>query len=274
MARGRIRPLAVLTGCSLLLATALLSSGCAVKPQPPGPPPTALDLVPQRGELRVCSTGDYRPFTFHDPATGRWSGIDISMARDLASQLKVKLTVVPTTWGTLVPDLTADRCDIAMGGISVDLERARHAAYSDSYLTDTKAPVARCPDVARFRTLAQIDQPNTRVIVNPDGGNAKYDRAVLKRAAVVTYPDNNTIFDQILHGRADLMITDASEGRWQVTQHPGQLCLVPQERPLTFEPKAYLLPQRDTVFQQWVNTWLHKTLGDGTYQRFARPWTG
>src|ERR1700754_59120 len=74
------------------------------------PPPSALDLVSQRGELRVCSTGDYRPFTYRDPATDRWSGIDVDMAGDMARKLGVRLTIVPTTWQTLVDDLTADRC--------------------------------------------------------------------------------------------------------------------------------------------------------------------
>ncbi|HEY1969789.1 MAG TPA: transporter substrate-binding domain-containing protein [Pseudonocardia sp.] len=260
-----------------LLLVVLAASGCAKKPLPPGPPPpppTALDLVPQRGELRVCSTGDYRPFTYLDPVSKQWTGIDISMARDMAAALKVKLNLVPTTWATLVTDLGAGQCDLAMGGISVDPQRARQAAFSDPYLVDTKAPVTRCADAARFRTMAQIDQPGVRVVVNPGGTNARYDREHLKRATIVPYPDNNTIFDQILRGQADLMLTDASEGRWQAAQHPGQLCLVSQEHPWTFEPKAYLLPRDDTVFRQWVNTWLRLAIGDGSYQRYTKPWTG
>ncbi|HTF51385.1 MAG TPA: transporter substrate-binding domain-containing protein, partial [Pseudonocardia sp.] len=72
--------------------------GCAqrpVPPAPPAPPPSALDLISQRGELRVCSTGDYRPFTYRDPGTDRWSGIDIDMAGDMAAKLGARLTVVP-----------------------------------------------------------------------------------------------------------------------------------------------------------------------------------
>jgi hypothetical protein len=89
---------------------------------PAPPPPSALDLIGQRGEVRVCSTGDYRPFTYRDP-TGQWTGIDIDMAKDLAAKLGARLTVVPTTWSNMVTDLTAGRCDLAMGGISVTLER-------------------------------------------------------------------------------------------------------------------------------------------------------
>jgi cyclohexadienyl dehydratase len=260
----------------VLVAVLLASTGCAQKPVQPGPaapPPSALDLISQRGELRVCSTGDYRPFTYRDPATGQFSGIDIDMAGDMAHQLGVRLTVVPTTWATLVGDLAGGRCDAAMGGVSITPDRARRAAFSDPYVIDGKAPITRCAQVARFQTLAAIDRPGVRVVVNPGGTNESFDRRHLKQATLVPHPDNNTIFDEIIAGRADLMITDVSEARWQAAQHP-ELCAVHPDRPLSFGPKAYLLPRGDVVFQQWVNVWLHQSLGDGTYQRFSHPWQG
>ncbi|WP_028927085.1 transporter substrate-binding domain-containing protein [Pseudonocardia acaciae] len=274
MRRSKLRPvLVMLAGLLTVLAA---GAGCAKKPvppTPPPPPPSALDLVAQRGELRVCSTGDYRPFTYRDPATERWSGIDIDMAGDMARKLGARLTIVPTTWGAMADDLAADKCDVAMGGVSVTLERARKAAYSDPYLADGKAPITRCANQARFQTVEQIDRPGVRVVVNPGGTNEQFAKERLRRATVITHPDNNTIFEEIMANRADVMITDAGETRWQAKQHP-ELCAVNPDRPLSFAPKAYLLPRGDVVFQQWVNQWLRLALGDGTYQRFARPWTG
>jgi cyclohexadienyl dehydratase len=131
-------------------------TGCAKKPPPPL---SALDLIPQHGELRVCSTGDYRPFTYRDPRTNRWTGIDIDMAGDMAHQLGVRLTTVPSTWNMLADDVTANRCDVAMGGISINLKRARKAAYTDPYLIDGKTPITHCTESARFQTLDLIDRP-------------------------------------------------------------------------------------------------------------------
>ncbi|WP_028935854.1 transporter substrate-binding domain-containing protein [Pseudonocardia spinosispora] len=262
-----------------VLASALLMlivAGCAKKPafpEPYTPPPSTLDLVSQHGELRVCSTGDYRPFTYRDPKTDRWSGIDIDMAGDMAQKLGVKLTIVPTTWANLAGDLSAQRCDIAMGGVSVTTSRAKIASYSDPYLMDGKAPITRCSSVSKFQNLDMIDRPGVRVVVNPGGTNNDFARSHLKKATIVPHPDNNTIFDQLLQGKADLMITDASETRYQSKQHP-ELCPVNPDKPLDFGPKAYLLPRGDVVFQQWVNEWLRLALGNGTYQRFAKPWTG
>jgi cyclohexadienyl dehydratase len=114
-----------------VLAPVALVAGCSAERAPePAPPQSVLDAVLASGEIKVCSTGDYRPFTYLDEATGRWEGIDIDMAGDLAAKLGVRLTLVKTTWGTLVDDL-GRTCDIAMGGISVTTERAKRAFYSE-----------------------------------------------------------------------------------------------------------------------------------------------
>lgn len=250
-----------------------LSASCSTTQRvaPERPASSRLDEVVQRGELRVCSTGDYRPFTYRDEA-GNWSGIDIDMAHDMAADLGVKATIVPTTWKTLVADFTA-QCDIAVGGVSITLERAQEAFYSTPYVVDGKTPITRCENAARFQTLEQIDRPGVRVIINPGGTNEEFARANIKRATLVEHPDNNTIFQQLLDGRADLMMTDAAETRWQAKQHP-ELCSVHPAQPFTFSEKAYLLPKGDVVFQQWVNQWLHLALHDGTYARISQPWVG
>ena len=54
-----------------------------------------LDSVIQQGQLRVCTTGDYKPYTSKGE-DGEYAGIDIAMARSLADSLGVKVEWVPT----------------------------------------------------------------------------------------------------------------------------------------------------------------------------------
>jgi cyclohexadienyl dehydratase len=230
-----------------------------------------LPAIAQRGAVRVCSTGDYRPFTYRDPQ-GNWSGLDIEMARDMAARLGVRLDLVPTTWANLVNDLN-DKCDAAMGGISITLDRAKQALYSAPYLRDGKAAIVRCADASKFRTLSDIDRPDIRVVVNPGGTNADFDKKHLHNAQVVTYPDNNTIFEQLTNNAADVMITDVSEIRWQANQNP-QLCGQSLDHPFTFEQKGYLVPRATTDVQQWINEWLNIAQNDGTYAALSRKYLG
>ena len=245
-----------------VLVTLLTSCG---SPAPPTTMQTAggLPAIAQRGTVRVCSTGDYRPFTYRDPQ-GNWSGLDIEMAHDMAARLGVRLDLVPTTWANLINDLN-DKCDAAMGGISITLNRAKQAIYSAPYLRDGKAAIVRCADASKFQTLDDIDRPGVRVVVNPGGTNADFDKEHLHRAQIMTYPDNNTIFGQLNDNSADVMITDASEIRWEANQEP-QLCGVSLDHPFTFEQKGYLVPQSAPDLQQWINQWLNIAQNDGTYK--------
>ncbi|AGP54299.1 transporter substrate-binding domain-containing protein [Streptomyces rapamycinicus] len=232
---------------------------------------TLLDRVPERGVLRVCTTGDYRPFSHRDPKSGAYTGIDIKMAGDLAESLDAKPKYVPTTWATLVDDLAAGRCDVGMGGVSVTLARARKASFSEPYLTDGKTPIVRCEDKDKYRTLEEIDQPGVRVVVNPGGTNEQFARAHIKQATLTVHPDNTTIFDEIIAGRADVMMTDASETRYQSAIHP-ELCAVHPDEPFSFSEKAYVLPRGDSQFKEYVDQWVHLATHDGTYKKYEDEW--
>ncbi|GAB2792404.1 transporter substrate-binding domain-containing protein [Streptomyces daliensis] len=230
-----------------------------------------LDTVPERGLLRVCTTGDYRPFTHLDPEKGTYSGVDIDMARDLATSLEAKPKYVETTWAKLVDDLSSGKCDIAVGGVSITLPRARDVYFSEPTREDGKTPIVRCEDKDKYQTLQQIDRPGTTVIVNPGGTNEQFARDNIKQATIKLHPENTTIFEEIVEGRADVMMTDASETRYQAKIHP-ELCSVHPDEPFTFSEKAYALPRGDEQFKEYVDQFVHLATHDGTYEKYEDEW--
>ena len=94
--------------------------------------------------------------------------------------------------------------------------------FSTPIMREGKTPIARCADKGKYETIADIDKPGTRVIVNPGGTNERFARANVKNAEIKVYNDNVTIFDEIAKGNADLMMTDSSETRYQQKLHRGR----------------------------------------------------
>ncbi len=229
-----------------------------------------LDEIIARGVLRVGTTGDYKPFSFRPNPSSTFIGLDIDLAGQLAKALGVQVELVPTSWPTLMKDLGEDRFDIAMSGVSISLERQKKALFSIPTLTDGKTPITRCENKDRFQTLAQIDQPGVRLIVNPGGTNERFARANIKQASITVFPDNVHIFDQIVAGQADLMITDAIETRLQQKLKP-QLCALHADAPFDFSEKAYLMP-RDLIWKAFVDQWLHQTLASGAFAPLLEKW--
>ena len=233
-------------------------------------PESRLDAIVKQGFLRIGTTGDYKPFTYLNPETKQFEGIDIDMAKSLAKALGVEARFVQTAWPKLMADFEADNFDIAMGGVSVNLDRQKKGLFSTAYLVDGKTPIARCADKEKYQTLQQIDQPGVRVIVNPGGTNQRFAAANLKRAQVTVFGDNVTIFDQIVAGKADVMITDAIETVLQQKLRPA-LCAIHPEQPFNFSEKAYFLP-RDPVFKAFVDQWLRQAVMSKEYQAIYDRW--
>ncbi|MDR5744323.1 transporter substrate-binding domain-containing protein [Caballeronia sp. LZ029] len=241
------------------------------KPAAPAPvaAPSRLDDILARHTLRVCTTGDYKPYSFLRP-DGQFEGIDIDLAESLAKSLGAKAEYVKTSWSNLMNDFVA-KCDIAVGGVSTTLERQKRAFFTAPYMEDGKTPIVRCDDVDKFQTVAQIDQPNVRTIVNPGGTNERFAKQFFPHSQLIEYPDNVTIFKQILEGKADVMVTDASETLLQQKLNPG-LCSVHPDKPFQFGEKAYLLPRGDVPFQQYVDQWLHLARSSGEFQAVYDKW--
>ncbi|MBB3255911.1 cyclohexadienyl dehydratase [Paraburkholderia bannensis] len=260
---------AALASAPAAFAQSAARSSPASSPPSLSPSSSRLDEVLARGTLRACTTGDYKPYSFYKP-DGAFEGIDIDMTESLAKSLGVKAEFVKTSWSNLMTDFLA-KCDVAVGGVSTSLERQKRAFFTDAYQVDGKTPIVRCDDVDKFQSVAQIDQPSTRVIVNPGGTNERFAKQFFPHANLTVYPDNVTIFKQILAGKADVMVTDASETLLQQKLNPG-LCSVHPDKPFQYGEKAWMVPRGDVVFQQYVDQWLHLLRASGEYQSISDKW--
>lgn len=212
-----------------------------------------LDQIIQSGELRVGTTGDYQPYS-HLLPDGHYEGIDIELAKDLAQSLGVKLVLIPTSWPSLMTDLKAKKYHIGMSGISKKLSRQAQGLFSMAYTVSGKTPIARCEDQDKFNSLADINQKHVKVIVNPGGTNEVFAKEHITEATLILHPENTTIFQAIITGEADVMITDEEEVLLQ-SATSSKLCpCIPGKTFNQFE-KAYLLP-RDLIWKAYVDEWL------------------
>jgi cyclohexadienyl dehydratase len=233
-----------------------------------------LKNIQQRGTLRIGVTGDYRPFSWFDPNTQQFSGLDINLAKELAIYLHVRPVFVKTTWPTLNADLQADKFDIAMGGVSISPQRQILFSFSKPYLFDNKVAVIRCIDNNKFSNTYKLNSPEVRIIENKGGTNEIFAKNNLKQSALEIVPSNNGIFDQILQHNVDAMITDHTEAIFQKKLHP-ELCIV------TFDPKispliakVIMMQKNASDLQNSVNNWLGKMQSSKKLVKIINQWLG
>ena len=224
-----------------------------------------LEEIAARGTIRIGTTGDYIPMSYLNPQTGEYEGIDAELSKIIADSLGVKIQYVPTTWPTLAADTQAGKFDIALCGISRNYNRAKTMAMSDAYGEGIfgKTILCRAKDAKRFQSLADIDRPEVRVMINPGGTNEKFAHANLKQAQIIVYNDNADIPRQIAEGRADIMITETVEAAHYVCMDK-RLAAPLKDKPFTRHSCGILMEKGDQEWLNYINFVLAELRMDGT----------
>ena len=232
-----------------------------------------LEDILERGTIRIGTTGDYKPMSYLNKKTGEYEGIDAELSKLIAESLGVKIEYVPTTWSTLTADTLAGKFDIALCGISRNYAREKVMAMSNAYGVGIfgKTILCRKADAKKFKSLADIDKPNVRVMINPGGTNEKFANANLKRAQIIIYNDNADIPNQISAGKADIMITETVEALTYIKADKNLAAPLINE-PFTRHSCGILMQKGDQDFLNYINFVLDELRMDGTLDRLENKY--
>ena len=236
-----------------------------------------LEDISARGTIRIGTTGDYIPMSYLNPATGEYEGIDAELSKIIAASLGVKIEYVPTTWPTLSADCLADKFDIALCGISRNFARAKTMAMSDAYGEGLfgKTILCRKADAKKFKSVADLNKPTVRIMINPGGTNEKFARANLPNAKLIVHEENADIPLQIAEGNADIMITETVEAVSWVKREP-RLAAPLVDKPFegTKHSCGILLQKGDQEFLNYLNFVLAELRMNGTLENLEIKYLG
>ena len=260
----RLKTLLLLAVLALCLTAS--STSCSSKQNNPSEidyQPT-ISRIQQRGTLLVGTTGDYRPLSFRE-ADGTYWGFCIEMAKEIAKRLNVGIQFVQTSWPTLSADVQAEpqTFDLAIGGITVTDARREAMLMSDGYLANGKTIMCRASEADRYKSLADIDQPAVRVMVNPGGLNEKFANENLTHATIIVHPKNEEIPSLIADSVADVMITEITEAPYYV-QTDARLAAPLLNEPFNHGEIGVLMRQGQEDLLQMVNDIISQMKSDGS----------
>jgi cyclohexadienyl dehydratase len=232
-----------------------------------------LEDIAARGTIRIGTTGDYIPMSYLNPQTGAYEGIDAELSQLIADSLGVKIEYVPTSWPTLTADTLAGKFDIALCGISRNYARAKTMAMSDAYGEGAfgKTILCRKSDAKKYQSLADIDKPEVRVMINPGGTNEKFAHANLKKAKLIVHQENADIPRQVAEGNADIMITETVEAARYIELN-DKLAAPLMKAPFTRHSCGILMQKGDQEFLNYINFVLAELKMDGTLAKLEKKY--
>ena len=223
--------------------------------------------IQERGQLLVGTTGDYRPLSYRE-ADGNYWGFGIEMAEKIAERIGVGIEFVQTSWPTLTADVQAEpqTFDLAIGGITITDTRKETMLMSDGYLNNGKTILCRAADADRYQSLADIDKPEVRVMVNPGGLNEKFANEHLTHATIIVYNKNEEIPNQVAEGHADVMITEITEAPYYV-QTDTRLAAPLLNNPFTHGEIGVLMQKGQDDLMEMVNNVIRQMKADGSLRQ-------
>jgi len=249
---------------------AVLSLLCALLPHPvvAANPPTRLATMAQAGEVRVCVWPDYFGISHRNRKTLALEGIDVDLARELGKDLGLPVRFVDSSFATLINDVTAERCDIAMFAIGITPARAEKLRFTTPHLRSDVYGITTRSN-RRIQAWADIDQPGVVVAVAKGTYHEPLMRERLKAASLLVLDTPQAREQEVAAGRADVFMTDYPFTRRMLAQTDwARLVSPPGTYHLT--PYAWALKPGDDAWHARVEAFVAAVKRDGRLAAIAQ----
>jgi cyclohexadienyl dehydratase len=221
--------------------------------------------VTKAHKLRVCVWPLYYAITMRNPQTGQLEGIDADLSKEFAKDLGVDLEYVETSFGTFTADLQANKCEIGMFGVGATMKRAQAVAFSRPYLVTNIYAVIR--PGGSIKQWSDIDKKGATVAVTLGSYIEPFMRGYLKNAALTAVTAPATVQAELMSNRADVIMSDFPTAL-KMKKEFGTDFLTPPEK-LAVTPYAYVVPQGDQIWLNYVNLFVDTIKLDGRLAKAA-----
>lgn len=248
-------------------AFALLLAGLPADPGSAQQLQSRLFEVTKSKKLRVCQYPLYYSISYRDPKSGEIVGIDADLAKELAKELDAKLDIVESSFGTFIADLQANKCEIGMFGVGATLRRAQAVEFSKPYLVTNVYAVTRKD--SSIKSWADVDKKGVKAAVSLGSYIEPFMKSYLKNAEVVSIAPPDTREGELVARRVDIIMTDFPTAVKVTDEFDWAVTVLPDEK-LAVTPYAYVVPQGDQIWLNYINLFVDTIKLDGRLMNYAK----
>lgn len=226
-----------------------------------------LDRIKATNTVRVCIWPDYFGVSHRNPNTQQLEGVDIDLSAELGKDLKAKVQYVDSSFATLVDDVTAERCDVAMFAVGILAQRLQHLKFSRPYMQSDIYAISTKSN-RTVRQWSDIDQPG--VLVGVQGGTFMEPvmKAKLTQAQMVVIKPPQTRERELEAGRIDVFMTDFPYSR-RLLSNADWAKLIAPPAPFSVLPYGYAVKPGDEAWLAVIDGFVARIKKDGRLRAAA-----
>jgi polar amino acid transport system substrate-binding protein len=235
------------------IKTVILAMLCASVLVPAMAQTSKVDEIRARGTLRMAGILNEDPYFSKDPRTGEWRGFAVEMARDIASDIGVKLEVVESSWANSILDVQSGKVDLALALTALPKRALAVHFTSPTYYNSFViiSPKASMKD----KTWAQLNNPSVTIAVDLGSAQDQITKQMLPKAKILRFKTRDEAVIAMTSGKADAVINTVLNGM-VMTKKNAALGKVYVPQPLLSSPSVIGLNYKtDDTWKQFVSAW-------------------
>jgi len=226
------------------------------------------DAIQKRGKILVAINLSAPPFGTTDSQMEP-AGYDVDIANLLATDLGVKLEIVPVTNESRIPTLLTGKADIIVSVLQITPERARTVMFSSPYGMHQSLVLA--PATTKISSLADLSGKRVGVARGSVYANI-LDHAGIPGIQIIQFGDDSATLNALVAGQVDAIGTVTFLANELQKRYPDRHF----EHKVALQDNIYAMGIRrgDFDFLRWVNTSIFIHSHDGQISKLYEKWMG
>lgn len=243
-------------------APAVLHTAAPRPLETPIPLPPSLESILERGTIRCGYIPDRLPFSYFNNS-GELVGLDVEMAHRLATELNIRLELIPVNFDNMSQMLREGHVDVIMSGIPVNTSSLQEMTFIAPHMDVTLAllvPDFRRREFSQVQEIQKIKDLKIGIQKRLDYFVERFQTG-LPNAELVEIPSPKDFLENS-EPDIDAFVTNAEAGAAWTLLYPDYQVVVPKPTIATF-PMCYSLAQGNQSMLNFMDRWieLQKTTG-------------
>lgn len=227
---------------------------------------TSVDRIISAGKVVIAVQNDAPPYS-QVGADNQPEGLDIDVAKQIATDLGVELELVVVTGQNRIPSLLSGRADIVVATVGINPQRAAAVAISDPYTSFPMAVIG-----AADKPLAELsDLKNYAVGVTRGSFQDDVMSRKLPDLEANRYDDDAVTIQSLVSGQVDftafgMATLEDLQRRFPEMNLEAKLELAPVIAGIAVK-------REDADLLRWINTWIQFHNASGFLDQAHSKWS-
>lgn len=228
-----------------------------------------LDTIKEKGVIKVATSPDYAPFSFHTTTNGKDKivGADIEMVEAIAKKMGVKVDWVDMSFNAVLAAAKEGKADIAVSAISVTSEREKSFDFTTDYYTSPQVIVINKKNADKLNSIESFSGKQ----VGAQKGTIQENivKQQMKDAKLVSIEKLPNIFLEVKKGSLDGLVVEKTVADAYVNQNPELMIAEIPLKSMKEDSLCIAVPKGNEKLVKELDKYIEEMKSDGTIDKMV-----